>query len=117
MDGAVRDTTRQEESGMEFELSSTSGTDGLTAYRTVVDRDGADTHIDTVIFDPDIVEQLVSDIDPRGTAAERTLSLMMPTTYVDGYATDEQAIEVPAAAVSSWPIITSCSRSTPSSAR
>ena len=94
-EGAVRESTRQEASGIEFALASSITSDGLMVYRTVVDRNGVTTNIDTVIFDPEIVEQLVANINPNGSLQNRTLTLTMPVTD-----TDEQAIEIPAAAVS-----------------
>jgi hypothetical protein len=38
----------------------------------VVEKSGVPTNIDTVIFDPEIVEQLVSNINPNGNTPDRT---------------------------------------------
>ncbi|MEA4920341.1 MAG: immunoglobulin-like domain-containing protein [Clostridiaceae bacterium] len=98
---AVRTTTRQEESGAIFDLSTEIDSGSLIAFRTVVNQDGADIYeyIDTAIFDPDTIEPLTSEIDPSGTDGERTLTLTMPSTTMDDQTTTAQAIEIPASSV------------------
>ena len=93
---STKDVTR-EETGLEYDLSTSSENDQLPAYRTTVSHNGQQQFIDTVIIDPDIVDELVDNMNPNGDEASRTVTVNMPLIGDEssGNQTDEQAVEVP----------------------
>ncbi len=97
-EGSTKTTIRETQVGINYELSTDSDNDQLPAYRTTVTQNGEQQYIDTAIFEPDVVDGLVSGMNPGGDEESRTVSVNMPLLGDEGSGdrTDEQAVEVPA---------------------
>ncbi len=68
-------------------------------FKTVVDENGVQTNIDTVVFDPLTVQGLTDQINPNQSEDRRTVSINMVKDTTAGQETDEQAVEIPAVSV------------------
>lgn len=98
---ASKTGTREKMSGIVFDLTTGTGAGQLPAFRTTVTEGGETSYIDTVIFEPGIIEGLTEAVDPNGTEENRTFGLSMPATGAAETQTDEQAIEVSSVCVGS----------------